>query len=206
MYSSALLYRAYRCESTRSGVFQFCFLFFEWTKKKHSNVLGLGIDSRPWLGRLSWMLRVVCVCVRFFVVSHSTSRGQYLSLLSLLLLFCCCFLLDKMIWRFSALSVSDNRASTDMSICICNTDSLHVCVRPRPDAMCYVLNYRLMYVHAHAHGMFSKLFLNKKWHISILGIAIKFTSHFHFCLKMVHLPPILCQYSIPFNCFHSVRW
>lgn len=149
MYSSALLYRAYRCESTRSGVFQFCFLFFEWTTKKPLQCFGLGylfspVTWLPFMNAMGWVCLCVCARMCFFVVSHSTSRGQYLSAV-VVVVFCCCFLLDKMIWRFSALSVSDNHASTDMSICICNTDSVYVCEsgRGRDPMRCDVICLKL---------------------------------------------------------------
>lgn len=114
--------------------FNFVFCFSNEQQKNHSNVSGLGIYSRPWLGCLSWMLWVECVCVCARECAFLLFRIQPLAVniyLLLLLLFCCRFLLDKMIWRFSALSVSDNHASTDMSICICNIDSVYVCERGR---------------------------------------------------------------------------
>lgn len=143
MYSSALLYRAYRCESTRSGVFQFCFLFFKWTTKKPQQCFGLGYSFSPmtWLpfmNAMGWMCARECAFLLFRI--QPLAVNIYLLLL---LLFCCCFLLDKMIWRFSALSVSDNRASTDMSICICNIDSVYVCERGRDPMRCDVICLRL---------------------------------------------------------------
>lgn len=210
MYSSALLYRAYRCESTRSGVFQFCFLFsvffFEW-KKTTAAMFWAWVYSRPWLGCLSWMLRVGCVCVCAFLLFRiqPLAVNIYLLLL-LLLLFCCYFFLDKMIWRFLALTVSDNRASIHMSIYLYIQDRLYVCVCERDPMRCDMSQTTGSCMHTLTHTECSQKYIFKWKNDTFLFWESQLNLHLIFIFVWKWFIYRQYTFNTQFNCFHLVCW